>query len=79
MQVEAVSLNKNMDQEIKQQLEEQDKKLDAIYQTSEKIRKYFLLTFWVTVVTFIIPLIALTFVIPYFLNSYLGSFKGLLN
>jgi len=67
-----------MEQEIKQQLEEQEKKLDAIYKNSEKIRKYFLLTFWVTIVTFIIPLIILTFVIPYFLNSYLGSFKGLL-
>lgn len=67
-----------MDQDIKQKLEEQDKKLEAIYQTTEKIRKYFLVIFWITIVAFVLPLLASVFVIPYFLESYLGALDGLI-
>ncbi|MEK7182167.1 MAG: hypothetical protein AAB679_00170 [Patescibacteria group bacterium] len=62
-----------MDPEIKQKLEQQDAKLDAIYKSVEKTRKYFQMIFWVTIVLFILPLIGLLFMIPSFLNTYSGA------
>lgn len=65
-----------MDQEIQQKLEEQDEKLDRIYVSVEKTRKYFLWTLIGTAVMFFLPLIGLIFIIPYFLSS-LSSAYGL--
>ncbi|MDD2766526.1 MAG: hypothetical protein PHH40_02025 [Candidatus Moranbacteria bacterium] len=65
-----------MDEEINQKLRMQDEKLDRIYISVEKTRKYFLWTLIGTVITFFLPLIGLMFVIPYFLSS-LSSAYGL--
>ncbi|MFH1967905.1 MAG: hypothetical protein ABIJ84_00795 [bacterium] len=62
-----------MEQEIFKKFEEQDKKLDQIYRSVEKTRKYFLWTLIITVVMVVLPLIVLGFVIPIFLNVYVGS------
>ena len=70
-------LFKIMDPEIKQKLEQQDAKLDAIYKSVEKTRKYFQMIFWVTIVLFILPLIGLLFIIPSFLSTYSGAIGGL--
>jgi len=59
-----------MEQEIKNKLEEQDAKLDAIYASVEKMRKYFLITAWITVMAIVLPIIGLFFAIPSFLNTY---------
>jgi len=67
-----------MEQEILKKLEEQDKKMDAIYVSVEKTRKYFLFIIWVSVIAFVLPLIGLAFVIPFFLNTFSQSFDGLL-
>lgn len=56
----------------------QEEKIDEIYKSVEKTRKYILTMFWVTVVAFILPLVALAFVIPYFLSTYMGSLEGLI-
>lgn len=45
-------------------------KLDAIYVSTEKTRKYFKWTLIVTFVTFALPLLAALFVIPSFISSY---------
>lgn len=66
-----------MDEEIKNKLLEQDNKLDAIYTSVEKMRKYFLISMWITVVVFVLPLIGLIFIIPMFLNTYLGMLDGI--
>ncbi len=66
-----------MDQEIQNKLLEQDAKLEAIYQSTEKTRKYLLVIVWVTVIGLVLPLIALGFVIPSFLTNYLGALNGL--
>ncbi|MEK7652423.1 MAG: hypothetical protein AAB334_00500 [Patescibacteria group bacterium] len=66
-----------MDPEIKQKLEQQDAKLDAIYKSVEKTRKYFQMIFWVTIVLFILPLIGLLFIIPSFLSTYSVAIGGL--
>lgn len=59
-----------MDQEIKNKLDEQSVKIDAIFLSVEKSRKYFLVTMWVTVLTIVLPMIGLLFFAPSFVNSY---------
>ncbi|MEK7552064.1 MAG: hypothetical protein AAB534_01475 [Patescibacteria group bacterium] len=59
-----------MENEIKTKLEEQDAKLNAIYASVEKMRKYFLIATWITVLAIVLPLIGLVFAIPSFLNTY---------
>ncbi len=65
-----------MDQEMEQRFKEQDEKLDRIYISVEKTRKYFLWTLVATIVAFVLPLIGLAFAIPFFLNT-LSSAYGL--
>lgn len=63
---------------ISAKLQEQDSKLNAILQSVEKTRKYMLVSVWITVVMLVLPLIIGIFVVPYFINSYLSSFQGLM-
>jgi hypothetical protein len=65
-----------MDQELKKKLEEQEIKIDAIYKSVEKTRKYFLTTIWITVIMLVLPMIGLFFALPSFLSSY-SSISGL--
>jgi len=65
-------------EELLKKINEQDAKLEAIWKSVEKTRKYFLITLWVSVILFVLPLIILMFVIPSFLSTYLGSLDGLL-
>jgi len=65
-----------MDPQLEQKLTEQDKKLDQIYASVEKMRKYFLWTMIITIATIVLPLIALAFAIP-FLLSTLSSAYGI--
>jgi CHASE3 domain sensor protein len=58
-----------MDTELVKKLEAQDEKLERIYQSVEKTRKYFLWTMIATVVTFVLPLIGLIFAVPFFLST----------
>ncbi len=61
-----------MDSEIKQQLVSQSEKIDAIYESVEKTRKYFLIIMWSTIAMIVIPGILLAFAIPAFIDSYVG-------
>jgi hypothetical protein len=65
-------------EDLRKKIYEQGEKIDAIYSSVEKLRKYFLLAFWVSIIAFIIPLLAIIFILPSFLQSYLGAFSGLL-
>lgn len=69
---------RNMENEIKEALKEQDQKLEAIFKSVEKTRKYFLIIVWVTIIMFVLPLIGMMFVIPSFIDSYSTSLNGLL-
>lgn len=65
-----------MNQEIEtltQQLKEQGAKIDAMYISVEKLRKYFLITVWVTLATVVIPIIGLAITVPSFLNTYTST------
>ena len=65
-----------MDHELAKQLASQDEKLERIYQSVEKTRRYFLWTMIATVVTFVLPLVGLIFAVPFFLST-LSSAYGL--
>jgi len=67
-----------MDREILKKLEEQDKKIEAIWVSVEKTRKYFLTTIILTIIMTILPLIGLAIAIPIFLGTLSSSLDGLL-
>ena len=67
-----------MEEQILQKIEEQNKKIDDLVKSVNKIKRYFLITFWITMGFFILPLVAAVFIIPAFLDTYLSSFEGLL-
>lgn len=62
----------DMDPETKIVLEAQDAKLNAIYVSVEKTRKYFKWTLIISIVVIVLPLIGLAFAIPAFISSYSG-------
>jgi len=66
-----------MEPEIKQLIEAQQKRIDEIYISVEKTRKYLWWTMIATIVFFVLPLIGLMFVVPSFISSYSSSLKGL--
>jgi len=53
-----------MENEILKKLEESDQKIDEIYKSVEKTRKYFLWMLIITLAVFILPLVALLFIVP---------------
>lgn len=58
-----------MENEILKKLEEQGKRIEEIYISSEKTRKYFLWTLIISVALVVLPAIGLVFAIPQFLNT----------
>ncbi|MDD5050512.1 MAG: hypothetical protein PHV93_02090 [Candidatus Pacebacteria bacterium] len=64
-----------MEQEILKKLQEQDVKIDAIYKSVEKTRKYIMWTAIITIAVIVLPLIGLVFVIP----SYLSQLNSITN
>jgi len=65
-------------EEVLNKLAEQEKRLDDIYKTVRKIKIYFLTMIIFTVVGFLLPLLGLVFVIPWFLNTMESTYQGLL-
>ncbi len=63
--------------ELKQNIAEQGIKIDAIYKSVEKTRKYFLMIIWITVLTVALPLVGLVFALPSFLSNYTDTLGGL--
>lgn len=66
-----------MENEILNRIKSQDEKLDAIYKSVEKTRKYFLWTMIITLVTFLLPLIGLIIIIPWFMKVMGSAYSGL--
>lgn len=63
-----------MEQDILNKLEEQDKKIDAIYVSVEKTRKYFLWTLIITIVVIVLPLIAIMVLLPWFMGTLSAAY-----
>ena len=66
-----------MDPETKEKLDALGKRIEEIYVSVEKTRKYFQWTLIITVATIVLPLIALAFVIPFFLKTITPDLNGL--
>ncbi len=66
-----------MENEILKKLEENKQKINEIYVSVEKTRKYFFWTMVITLAVVVLPLIGLLFVIPSFLSSYSTALSGL--
>lgn len=63
-------------QEILKKIEAQEVKIDAIFKSVEKTRKYFLTMIWITVLGVVLPMIGLAFIIPSFLSNYTSALGG---
>ncbi len=57
-------------EEILNRLESQKEKLDEVFKSVEKTRKYFLIIIWISIIVFVLPLIGMMFAVPSFLDSY---------
>lgn len=64
-----------MDPELAQRLNAQEKKLDAIFVSVEKTRKYFQWTLIATIITFVLPLIGIVLVLPWFVKTMLSAYS----
>jgi len=62
-----------MEEALAQKIAEIEKKLDAVFRSVEKMRKFFFWTLVITLVMVALPLIGLVFAIP----AYLGALSGL--
>ncbi len=65
------------EQELRERLEQLEKKIDATFQSAEKTRKYFLAVIVISVIAFVLPLVGLIFAVPTFLGSYADFMGGL--
>lgn len=54
-----------------------EEKIDKIYVSVEKTRKYFLWTLITSVVLFVLPLIGIVLVLPSFMTSYIDPLQTL--
>lgn len=68
-----------MEPETSDRMTALEEKIDKIYVSVEKTRKYFFWTMVISIVVVVLPAIGLVFVIPYFLNSYVGGIQSLIN
>jgi len=58
-----------MDLDLSKRIDGIEKKIDEIYKSTEKTRKYFLWTLIISIAFIVLPLIALIFIIPYYLKT----------
>ncbi|MDQ3075895.1 MAG: hypothetical protein M3Q34_02105 [bacterium] len=61
---------------LQKKIEEQGLKIDAIYKSLEKIRKYFLILTWISVIVIVVPMLGLVFAIPMFMTNYVDVLGG---
>ncbi len=64
-----------MDPELKKRIDSIEQKVEMVYVSAEKTRKYFLVAAIVSVLAVVLPLIGLIFAIP----SYLSTYSATLN
>ena len=64
-------------EEISKRLEAIELKVNAIYESTEKTRKYFLVTLVLSAALVILPAVGLLFAIPSFMSGYSTQLNGL--
>ena len=65
-----------MEKEILDAIKLQDEKINEIYKSVEKTRKYILYISIASIAIFVLPLIGLLFAIPSFISSYSSLLGG---
>lgn len=68
-------IRKNMEEELMKKIVEQQEKIDAVYISVEKLRKYFMWTLIVTGVTFLLPLVIIIVVLPFIFSAFSGLYR----
>lgn len=64
------------EEQILELLKAQQELLQNTHAAAEKTRKYILYTVLFTVITFLLPVIALAFILPSFIDTYTQSIEG---
>jgi hypothetical protein len=64
-------------EDLLKKIEEQDRKLDAIYLSVEKTRAYFKWSLILTAVFLVLPLVGIAFIAPFFLRTLNMAALGL--
>lgn len=59
-----------MDPSLQSRLDTLERKVDAVYTSAEKTRKYMMWTAIITVAVIVLPLLGLVFVIPQFISLF---------
>lgn len=65
----------NIEIEILKKIEENNKKIDAVYESVEKTRKYFFWSAIINILVFVLPLIGLILIIPWFLGTMTSGYS----
>lgn len=65
------------EEQIIEMLKKNEQIMQQVYISVEKTRKYFMWSVIITILMFVLPLIGLILVIPYFLSSYVGALSGI--
>ncbi len=66
-----------MDTDVNKRIEEMEQKIELIYISVEKTRKYLLWTVIITIALIVLPLIGLALAIPSFLSTYTETINTL--
>jgi hypothetical protein len=66
-----------MEEEILKKLAVQDEKLNEIWKSVEKTRKYFLVSIIITIGTIVLPLIAAVALLPWMIKTMTAAYSGL--
>ncbi len=66
-----------MENDLQNKIVELERKIDEVYISVEKTRKYIMWTGIITAAVIILPLIGLIFVIPSFISSYTDTLTTL--
>ena len=62
-------MNEEILQRLEARMEASEKKIDAIYESIRKMQLYFKWTLIITVVLFVLPLIAIVLILPTFISN----------
>ncbi len=64
-----------MENQILEKIEAQDEKINSIYKSVEKTRKYLQWTFYLTIAFFVLPLITIVVILPSLLNGITAMYN----
>jgi len=67
-----------MEEEILKRMRAQEEKIDQIYRSVEKTRKYFLWTLLATIIMFILPFLGIIVAIPWFIGVMSSTYGGMM-